>query len=1065
MNYAIVVLAILFVAYFVFYKINEGFRFGGKEYCYKFSKLTCGTVYLFLIGIGIRTLFTIPTQWSHPTDISCFVSWGNMVFQDGFGKFYLSDAMTDYPPGYMYVLWVIGAIRNLTQLSFSSPVYYFIIKLPGMMADCAIGALIYRIASRRLRNEDSLLLALFFVLNPLAILNSAVWGQVDSVYIFPLLLAIYYVAEKNLFRSLILFVVAVLIKPQAFMFSPVFLYAIYRFLKDGGFKEKFPQFLEYAVSCLSLTFALMLPFSISRQADGIKFNMFPVFEQYIGTLGSYPGVTINAYNFWGMFPGMNWYDITKPTVFGFNYIVLGAIIIVLIVLISFYYLNRTSNKSNYFFTAALINVLTFMFSMKMHERYAFAVLPLLLLAFAYKPAKKFLIPFIGFTVAFFMNYVDVLHMSLKDFDYPLIEKTMPIFSVVTMVAFILFAVVAVLAYSRREQDETAEIDRFVIYPPREKMPFSVESSERSSKITRIDALVLLVIVAAYASIAFFNLGDRAAPETFWRGEAHNGVSIDLGEVHTLGRVQYYNGAYENRHIKFEISPDNVTWEMIEDVKLDAVFRWSEFQAVTSRTVTPDATDAEPEIITNNMRGRYIRITAITGQTEILELAIRDIEDNILPVVTVTSGGDRMFDEQNLVPEASTFRNSTYFDEVYHTRTAYEYLHQYEYVLEWTHPPLGKAIQALGIMIFGMNPFGWRFMGTLFGVLMVPFIYLFSKRIFNSSFFAAFSTIAFTFDFMHFAQTRLATIDTYVTFFIIVAYYFMYSYYKTSFYDTKFWKTLVPLFFSGLAMGLAIASKWPGLYAAAGLAIIFAVVMARRYFEYIRAKKDQNLELTRQFPPKLVKTLLCCVVFFVIIPAGIYLLSYIPFYNCMKATNGLTFFETVVKNQKDMFGYHSGLTEGHPYASPWYFWVLDIRPIFYYVRTLEGYVREGISSFGNPLVWIGGLVAVFYGGWKMYKKPDKILLFLLISYFAQLVPWFAVTRATFIYHYFPAVPFLVMLLTYMFKDLFVKSKKIPIIFLAAVVGLFILFYPILSGLSVDYRFVHQFLQWLPSWNLL
>ena len=53
-----------------------------------------------------------------------------------------------------------------------------------------------------------------------------------------------------------------------------------------------------------------------------------------------------------------------------------------------------------------------------------------------------------------------------------------------------------------------------------------------------------------------------------------------------------------------------------------------------------------------------------------------------------------------------------------------------YCYENTHPPLGKIFIACGVLMFGMNPFGWRFMGTLFGVFMVPIIYLFAKRFFN-----------------------------------------------------------------------------------------------------------------------------------------------------------------------------------------------------------------------------------------------------------------------------------------------------------------------------------------------
>ncbi|MDT2263872.1 hypothetical protein P7H12_10120 [Paenibacillus larvae] len=103
----------------------------------------------------------------------------------------------------------------------------------------------------------------------------------------------------------------------------------------------------------------------------------------------------------------------------------------------------------------------------------------------------------------------------------------------------------------------------------------------------------------------------------------------------------------------------------------------------------------------------------------------------------TSGGDpssaegnagyRLFDEQKDAPYEPTYLNGTYFDEIYHARTAYEHLHQIE-PYESTHPPLGKIFISAGIWLFGMNPLGWRIVGTLFGVGMIPLMYAFGKRL-------------------------------------------------------------------------------------------------------------------------------------------------------------------------------------------------------------------------------------------------------------------------------------------------------------------------------------------------
>jgi predicted membrane-bound mannosyltransferase len=77
----------------------------------------------------------------------------------------------------------------------------------------------------------------------------------------------------------------------------------------------------------------------------------------------------------------------------------------------------------------------------------------------------------------------------------------------------------------------------------------------------------------------------------------------------------------------------------------------------------------------------------------------------------------------------------------HARTAYEHIRGI-YPYEITHPPLGKLILGLGIRLFGMTPFGWRFMGTLFGVLMLPILYCFLKNLFGKTAVSVCGTLLF-----------------------------------------------------------------------------------------------------------------------------------------------------------------------------------------------------------------------------------------------------------------------------------------------------------------------------------
>ena len=410
-------------------------------------------------------------------------------------------------------------------------------------------------------------------------------------------------------------------------------------------------------------------------------------------------------------------------------------------------------------------------------------------------------------------------------------------------------------------------------------------------------------------------------------------------------------------------------------------------------------------------------------------------------------------------------NSTYFDEIYHARTAYEHINSLS-PYENTHPPLGKLIISIGILIFGMSPFGWRFSGTLCGIIMLPVIYIFAKKMFKSTKAASFAMLLFALDFMHFTQTRIATIDVFVTLFIMLMFYFMYRYTKMSFYDTPLCKTFVPLGLSGLFFGLAAASKWTGIYGGAGLCVIFFVNLGQRIYEYYKVNGTKNAsaedkKAVSSMKRNVIYTLVFCVGAFVIVPAIIYCASYIPY---LKAPD-MHGFKSIIENQKSMFDYHSKLEATHPYSSFWYQWPIIFKPVWYYTNTVGENVRQTIAAFGNPLIWWVGLGAMVYVFIKAVRERKASLIFLCIAFLAQYLPWVGVTRCVFLYHYFPSVPFIILALTYLYNSARVKnSKRADITALAFVLMcavLFAVFYPVLSGTAVSEKYIET-LRILPSW---
>ncbi len=168
------------------------------------------------------------------------------------------------------------------------------------------------------------------------------------------------------------------------------------------------------------------------------------------------------------------------------------------------------------------------------------------------------------------------------------------------------------------------------------------------------------------------------------------------------------------------------------------------------------------------------------------------------------------DEQQIAVAIPSYKNSSYFDEIYFARTGYEYLNNRD-IYEYTHPPLGKLMISIGIAIFDMTPFGWRFSGTVIGILMVGSLYIMGKRLFGQTKYAILAASLLALDGMHFVQTRIATVDGFLVFFVILMYYFMYVYVEQLKDSKTAIQTLKPLFFSGLFFALGVATKWSVLY--------------------------------------------------------------------------------------------------------------------------------------------------------------------------------------------------------------------------------------------------------------
>jgi dolichyl-phosphate-mannose--protein O-mannosyl transferase len=357
----------------------------------------------------------------------------------------------------------------------------------------------------------------------------------------------------------------------------------------------------------------------------------------------------------------------------------------------------------------------------------------------------------------------------------------------------------------------------------------------------------------------------------------------------------------------------------------------------------------------------------------------------------------------------------------------------------------------------MNPFGWRFVGIMLGILMLPLLYILLKQLFNNTFISLFGTILWATDFMHYTQTHIATIDTYNVLFVLLMFIFIHRWMAQP-HDTPLLYTLPYLFLTGLSFGLGAAAKWSSIYAGLGLIALYIWKIVAR----TRWARDNG----RPWLGFIVGTLLASLLFFIAVPAWVYLASYIPYLVNGKELTLENLFNAAKDNSISMFNYHSQLKSTHSYQARWYLWLFDIRPICYFYRSSDGIVSV-IDAFNNPALSWCGLLAIVAAAVDAVRKRAFAALFAVIGFFAVMLPWMVISRTTFAYHYFPANIFLIVALCYVVKRAmeFRPEKEVrkKAILLLAVSGLlFVVFFPAISGLPIPYGYTHYILQWFPSW---
>lgn len=351
-------------------------------------------------------------------DIGCFRSWSWYASHDLFNMYSSSKTyFLDYPPLYMYMLAPVGVLANAGDI-IGAPLALLALKLPSIVADMVSAYIIYAFARNRIGEKWALVLGAFYVFNPMVWVDSVAWGQVDSIFAMFVIIELVCIQQKKWWGVGIAFALSVLLKPHGIMLAP----AIGMALLIELFRNKKVKPLLITVGTGILTAViLLLPFYISTGFENPKW----IIDLYVGTVDSYPYVTLNGFNFWA-FLGYNTTGVNNLFL-GLKFSQWGMIAViatcVLAVLFSVLGTRKkiVSGKSTFIIVALFVLVSIFTFAHKMHERYMFAAVAIAILAFIETKDKNFLWLSVLFTVVVFLNIYEVYDLNVM-WSYPYPEK-------------------------------------------------------------------------------------------------------------------------------------------------------------------------------------------------------------------------------------------------------------------------------------------------------------------------------------------------------------------------------------------------------------------------------------------------------------------------------------------------------------------------------------------------------------------------------------------------------------------------------------------------------------------
>jgi len=1047
---------------------------------------------LLVLGLLIRLVFINADGFKN--DVGTFEAWSLTLAEHPLREFYAKAGFADYPPGYFFVLWIVGHAYKL--LVHNDPGYAYLkiaVKLPAILMDLVDGYLIFLIVRRFASLPWAFASMAFFILNPAVIFISSYWGQVDSVAaglaLAVLLLlvnadrATSHTTSLYLVLAWIALAYSILIKPPAIMLVPLLL--AFPFATN----EPAVRGARLRATGLGIIGALILAYDVAI-AFHPMLNPIAQFEwlygRYAYASGVYAYSSVNAFNlyalvhhFWEQDSQLVPAWVIGGRQFGLPQYAWGVLLLLVAVgLVVSRYVQRREIVA-LLEGAMILSLGYFVLSTRMHERYVFNALTLCVPLIFYKRRYLYAAVILSLTLLgnlfYSLDYLYVMDQKIQGVDagnlMPWLSRPA---SLLNLLTFFYLGYV----YLGAGSDALERVDLGTVATRAgERVRHWFSPLEGISAMTRLDWWLAGGMTLASFVLTFINYWlppekifdeiyyARAGEEYLQHREIFEFTHPPLTKLLITVSMMLFGGmhglgdtAHGWRFLNLVVAALMVlvlycfAKRLLGSTPFAAIaaglLLFDGFHFAQARIATPEITVAFFSLTTIYAFYRLwiasqVRVAPLletraikTGLTALASASVLSLILTFL-VARDQSGAARI--------------------------VAFLYFELGGYLLIRILVPRYLKIPPLTSYAEGSRVFERRLETPDGGIVpagsqaIVPGD---ATRVEKGK--LSYVDGPLRIEYLRGGAARYATPDGEANFApegtmrVGEATIDGRS-------DARFW-----LWMLALSGGALAASKWNGLFDFFVVWLLVLVVAAQPFWAALQRALGRAITLrpaTLGNPFGFSLDIVVGTMLFV--GATVYVLSYIPYFTLGHGLGDL------VELQNGMYWYHHNLKATHPYSSQWWQWpILQIPVSYYYHDYRTGAAANNgaaccvaeILALPNPVVWWLGLLSVPFVGYLAWRERNKGYLLLVTAYFIQWLPWIATPRLAFEYHFFPNLAIICLANAILLQRIWRRLAQVthgvrwPRIvlgaYLAAVVVAFAFWYPVVAGTPVTYEAWYQ-----------